>query len=348
MSNNFLDSNVTKHRSRLHWLPYFNGVVILVLGLVGVGFMKLGNVSLPTVEFVQTITPFSISGDVAGAAGGDILIEPPVPEPPKLPELVGEALDPAALSADTFIVKDATTGFVYAKSNEYDKHPIASVSKLMSALVLLEKGLVWDDTHAVVEGDFVDTHMYAGDTYTVRELWNAGLIASSNKAIMTLSESVGWDLETFVARMNEKAQELGMGDTYFAEPTGLDARNVSTASDLVILLNEALAYQEIQETLLTPEYTLYSEERGKKHHMWNTNWMLLGWIPHSFDHIVGGKTGYIGASGYNFVMQVQKDGGRTLDVVVLGTDSHEARFTEARDLAEWAYDSYTWPEGYDE
>ncbi len=163
---------------------------------------------------------------------------------------------------------------------------------------------------------------------------------------MTLADSVGWDLETFVARMNEKAQELGMGDTYFMEPTGLDAGNVSTASDLVLLLEESLKHKEIQDALLTSEYNLYSEERSKKHHMWNTNWLLLGWIPNTFDHFAGGKTGYIPASGYNFVMQVANGEGRTLDVVVLGTTSHEARFTEARDAAMWVFDAYQWPESY--
>jgi D-alanyl-D-alanine carboxypeptidase len=346
MSTNFLDTNVTKHTSRIHWLPYFNGIVFLIIALAGVGFLWLGNISAPTLSFVETITPFTLEGTEV-AYGGDLFIDPPVVEVPQFPVLVGEPFDMENISADSVIVKDAETGFVYAKKNEYTSHSTASVAKLMSALVLLEKGLDWKGTHQVVPGDYVDTHMYAGDTYTIEELWNAGLIASSNKAIMTLADSVGWDLETFVARMNEKAQELGMGDTLFVEPTGLDAGDVSTASDLVLLLEEALQHEEIQDVVLTSEYNLYSEERNKKHHMWNTNWLLLGWIPNDFTEFHGGKTGFIPAAGYNFVMKVEDDSGHVLDVVVLGADTHEARFTEARDIATWVFDAYTWPQDND-
>jgi len=330
----------------MHWLPYFNGVVILILGLAGVGFLRMGNISAPVLSFPNTISPFSLDG-VSTAYGGDILIEPPQPEGPQLPVLLGEPLDMTQFSAASIIVKDAHTGFVYAKKNEYDRRSTASVAKLMSALVLLEKGLVWDDTHQVVTGDYVDTHMYAGDTYTIEELWYTALVASSNKAVMTLADSVGWNLETFVARMNEKAQELGMGDTVFVEPTGLDAGDISTASDLVLLLEEALQYKEITDALRTDEFTLYSEERNKTHHMWSTNWMLLGWIPHTFEEFSGGKTGYITASGYNFVMQVGDGKGHLVDVVVLGADTHESRFTEARDVAEWVFTHYEWPEVYE-
>ncbi len=78
--------------------------------------------------------------------------------------------------------------------------------------------------------------------------------------------------------------------------------------------------------------------------MYNTNWMLLGWVTNDFYKLYGGKTGYIVASGYNFTMRVENEDNHILDVVVLGADSHEGRFTEARDVAEWVFDNYTWPE----
>ena len=144
--------------------------------------------------------------------------------------------------------------------------------------------------------------------------------------------------------MNEKARELGMIDTFFTDPSGLDSTNVSTASDIVMLLNEAMKQERIRDTLIKPEYNLYSDQRGQSHHMWNTNWLLLGWVTNDFYKIYGGKTGYISASGYNFTVRVANEAGKILDVVVLGADTHEGRFTEARDVSEWAFENYEWPD----
>ena len=240
------------------------------------------------------------------------------------------------------IVKDNKTGAVLYKKNEYTKRPIASISKLMSALVILEGYVDWEQKATVVPDDLIDSHMYAGDVYTIDELWRAALVASSNKAILTLADSIGWPREAFVERMNQKAMELGMIDTHFEEPTGLNNQNVSTASDLVLLLDEALKLEKIQNTVLMDEVTLYSEQRDTSATLRNTDWLLLNWIPHHLYNIRGGKTGFINASGYNFIMQVEDEKGHIIDVVILGTNVHEARFIEARDIAQAVFDNYEW------
>ena len=261
-----------------------------------------------------------------------------------MPKLIGELLSAEEFNAESIIVKDHATGFVLYKKNEYRKRSIASITKLMSALVLLEKNPLWSLKTSVIGGDNLDTHMYAGDTYTLDELWYAALVGSSNKAILSLANALNWSMEAFVERMNQKAIELGMLDTIFVEPTGLDENNKSTASDLVILLKEALKQEKIYEALLTPEYNLYSAERKKKHHMWNTNWLLLGWIRNDFNKIFGGKTGYIGVAGYSFAVQLSDKNEHIIEVVILGTDEHETRFTEAKKAAEMVFANYQWPE----
>lgn len=233
---------------------------------------------------------------------------------------------------------------LYGK-DAYTERPIASITKLMSALVLLERAPQWDETAVVIGEDALDSHMYAGDTFTLKELWNAALIGSSNKAIVTLARAAGWAEDAaFVERMNQKALEIGLSNTHFADPSGLLPENTSTASDVAILLEEALFQPAIGNSVLQNEYNLYSKERRKPHHMWNTNWLLLGWIPHQFADVLGGKTGYIPASGYNFSVSLSDAPGHTIDVVVLGAQSHEARFTEARDIATWVFENYQWPE----
>jgi D-alanyl-D-alanine carboxypeptidase len=78
--------------------------------------------------------------------------------------------------------------------------------------------------------------------------------------------------------------------------------------------------------------------------MWNTNWLLLGWINNQLFDLRGGKTGYINASGYNFAMQVGDANDNIVSVIVLGTKSHEARFEESRDVAVSVFENYAWPE----
>ncbi|MDP2692455.1 MAG: hypothetical protein Q8O88_02315 [bacterium] len=278
------------------------------------------------------------------SAGGDIVFEPLVNSEPEIPELIGELFIQDSFTAKSIIVKDNKSGALLYSKNEYDKRSIASITKLMSALLLLEKNPDWSSLATVVGSDSMGTHMYAGDIYSLDELWNAALVGSSNKAILSLVQALDWPMEAFVERMNQKARELGMTDTSFVEPTGLEDGNQSSASDIIILLNNALQNEKIKNALRTKEFSLYSKQREKSHHMWNTNWLLLGWINNDFAEVIGGKTGYTNAAGYSFVVSIRNKNGNVVDVVVLGTEKHEDRFTEARDLANMVFDNYQWPE----
>jgi D-alanyl-D-alanine carboxypeptidase len=273
---------------------------------------------------------------------GDTNVPPPAVAKPKLPQLKGEMLSLDKFSAQSIIVKDQKTGAVLLHKNEYEKRPIASITKLLSALVILEKNPNWSATTTVIGADSLDTHMYAGDTYTLEELWQAALVGSSNKAILTLSNALGWPEEAFVERMNQKALELGMSQASFIDATGLSSEDSASASDVAILLNEALRHDKIRGTLAIKEINLYSAERKQQHHIWNTDWLLLGWVPQTFPEFSGGKTGYIEASGYNFAMQVGDGLGHRINVIILGANTHEARFTEAKEAGEWALANYQW------
>ncbi|PIR03636.1 MAG: hypothetical protein COV59_05615 [Candidatus Magasanikbacteria bacterium CG11_big_fil_rev_8_21_14_0_20_39_34] len=284
------------------------------------------------------------SGDLSQKSGGDVNVSPPAKIIAPSPQFIGdEMLDPEQFTAKSIFVRDIRSGSVLFQKNPFEQRPMASITKLMSSLVILERNPDWTATTTVVSDALIDNHMYAGDTYTEEELWYASLVGSSNKAIFSLAEAVGISRESFADRMNQKAMELGMSHTSFVEPTGLDEGNISTAADIEKLLSAALDKKEIQDAVLTQEFTLYSNEREKTHHMWNTDWLLLGWIPHHFAHFLGGKTGYIDASLYNFTMRAGDENENYIDVVVLGADTHEGRFTEARDVAEWVFQNYKWP-----
>jgi serine-type D-Ala-D-Ala endopeptidase (penicillin-binding protein 7) len=316
----------------------------ILFGVVGIGigsimFTSSGSIISSMEEVAKKTFPFAEDIELV-KAGGDVVVEPVyVPQPPTL---TGALVDASTFGSQALLIKDVESGALLYEKRAYDAWPIASITKLMSALVILEKTPDWTTSTQVISDDVVDTHMYAGDTYTLEELWRAALVGSSNKAILTLSDAVGWPRDAFIERMNQKARELGMADSHFTDPSGLNEGNVATPSDILLLLSEALSREKVQDTLLLNEHQLYSNERKKPHHMWNTNWLLLGWITHGFGDIIGGKTGYIDASGYNFTARVSDATGHHIDIVVLGAATHEDRFTIFRDAGEWAYDNYTW------
>ncbi|MFA4830571.1 MAG: hypothetical protein WC862_00490 [Patescibacteria group bacterium] len=346
MSNTFLPPDPIKDQSNKWRNVLSAGILFLGIGIAA--SIKFIQITPEQAEFARQLLPKTlVIPETETQTGGDITVAPPKIQEPQRPELIGEMLPEETFTAASMVVKDRETGALLYSKNPYQARPIASITKLMSALVLLEKDIDWSTTTEVIGADSLDTHMYAFDSYTLQELWDAALIGSSNKAIKTLANALDWPEEAFIERMNQKALELGMSNTRFADPTGLDDENVSTASDVSILLDEALTKQKIKETIIKKELTLYSRERRKSHHIWNTDWLLLGWIQHKFFNLSGGKTGYTPAAGYNFAVQIGDEAEHWLNVVVLGADRHEARFTEARDIAKWVFENYRWPEDED-
>ncbi|MBI5222645.1 MAG: D-alanyl-D-alanine carboxypeptidase [Candidatus Magasanikbacteria bacterium] len=341
MAVNFLPNNNDPLRNQGERWRAVVAVMVLILAGAGGLLRQSGVDNQMVLQTVKSLTPVNVMQKFK--IGGDIMVPPPISKP-KLPELIGEMLPAESFTARSVMVKDNGTGAVLYRKNEYDKWPLASITKLMSALVILENNPDWAASTTVVGEDALDTHMYAGDIYTLDELWHAALIGSSNKAVLSLVSALGWSDAAFVERMNQKARELGMTEAVFLDSTGLDANDVASASDVAILLNEVMRHEKITGALLTAEYNLYSKERKKPHHMWNTDWLFLGWIPHQFKEFYGGKTGYIAVSGYNFTMRVGDGAGHVVDVVVLGAASHETRFIEAKTAAEWAFQNYKWPE----
>lgn len=330
--------NKRRDQYRIWSIVALSLVTLLVIGSVAVW----NSLSAP---FSDQLT-FGVSGPTQDTpiVGGDVTVPVPSHVVPRRPERVAPFPDDAQFSAHAIVVKDVESGALLYNRRAYEPRPIASITKLMSALVILDQQPDWNEQVVVVGGDAMGTHMYAGDVYTVHELWEAALVGSSNKAIFSLASHYTTSTEAFVALMNDKARELGMSETTFADATGLDAGNRASASDVALLLQEAMSHTEIVDAVQLEEVALFSEQRNKSHRTYNTNWLLLGWIQHPFAEIVGGKTGFIPAAGYNFSMEVVGDNGRHLFVVVLGTDNHEARFTEARDIASWAFSSFTWPD----
>jgi D-alanyl-D-alanine endopeptidase (penicillin-binding protein 7) len=258
----------------------------------------------------------------------------------------------ASLTAISSVVLDSKTKAVLFKKNADEVRPLASITKLMTAMVLLDQSMQWDATTEVLTEDIEgDHHIEAGERFTLEDLWNLGLIGSSNSAINVLVRNSGLTKEKFVGLMNQKAADLRLSSARFFEPTGLSEKNVASAMDTAKMLIDALKFDKIYSTVQIGEYYAHPLGSKKARRVWTTNWLLTNWIPNDFKvENIAGKTGYIESSGYNFAVSLSNEKKHVITVVVLGTASNEQRFSEARDLAGWAFAHYLWPDedGYDE
>jgi D-alanyl-D-alanine carboxypeptidase len=250
-----------------------------------------------------------------------------------------------SLVASSGVAYDLKHDF-YLFEKEADKAvPIASISKLMSALVFLDHNPGWNTVYTIRESDKRDgnkLNFFPGEQVYVRDLFYSALVASDNSAIISLVSSTKLNEGEFVAMMNSKAASLKMTNSHFVEPTGLSELNVATARDVAKLIGEAMKDLDIRRAVLADKYELEIINNKKNHArvIKNTDSLLR-----SSDlsvNIVGGKTGYLSKAGYCFAGNFTKDN-QEIITVVLGADSPEARFNETERLLNWIFKSYDWP-----
>jgi D-alanyl-D-alanine endopeptidase (penicillin-binding protein 7) len=222
------------------------------------------------------------------------------------------------------IVLDPATDQILYEKNADNPAPIASLTKLMTALVFLEQN---PDLRRDVEVTTTElqgaghSKLRNHETLSLYDLLHMSLMQSDNAATRVLARESGLSSEEFVDRMNEKAEELGLEHTRYVEFTGLDERNVSTASDIAKLLQVAADNTLIRDITTTPSYFFASGRR--LHQVVNTNRLL-----HSrFCEVNCGKTGFISEAGYCLATWVRTRG-RDLIAVVLGAPTNATRFAD--------------------
>lgn len=244
-----------------------------------------------------------------------------------------EEIAEGSLQSRSAAVLDTATNAFVKTYNADEVTPIASLTKLMTAMVFLDTQPNWDRRIAYSNTDSrigAKLLIRAGDTVTVRQLFHTMLIGSANNATMALVRSTGLGTSEFVRRMNVKARELGLADTAFVEPTGLDEHNVSTAREYAMLANAAFHYPAIRKTTITQVYT-FTTGRGVYHRIKNSNTLLKN----ASVNIRGGKTGYTEEAGFSVVLltQAKTESAPAYITVVLGHPNSWGRFVEARELA---------------
>ncbi len=257
----------------------------------------------------------------------------------KIPHKVDNNSLGVKLTAQAAAVMDKNTGTVLWQKNADEVRPLASITKLMTALVFLDNNPGWDETLTMAKGDEAGANsasILRDETVTFKDAFNTMLIASDNNVANALSRSTDLKPEEFIKAMNTKAKALGLAQTSFVDPTGLSAKNVSSANDILLLAKKAFANSDIRNATNQKTYS-FTATSGQSHKINSTNHLLSGFL-----EVVAGKTGFITESGHCLVAEIEGDKDQRIISVVLGSASNADRFNDLKILSAWTLNNFVW------
>ena len=241
-----------------------------------------------------------------------------------------ESVPSPRVRAEAAVVFDTETGNAVWELNARDPRPIASITKVMTAMLFLDDAPDLDRDVVVSSRDVrraSTTYLRRGERVSLRDLVHLALVASDNVAARVLARASRWGTRRFISRMNAMAAELGLEQTRFTDPSGLHEGNVSSAHDVSRLMAAAGRQPSIARIISKRSYRIRTSRQNRV--IRNTN-RLLDTRP----DVVGGKTGYIDEAGYCLATLIRV-GDRAVSVVVLGARSNGGRFRETRRIADW-------------
>ena len=273
------------------------------------------------------------------------------------------ALEDPDIRAKAAILVDGETGTVLYDKNMHEELPMASITKVMSALLVLEavdRGQLRMDqsvtaTESSMKGMVEDgstADIKVGETLTVEQLLYCMLVISANETCNILGEAVSGSVDAFVEKMNQRAQELGCQNTHFANTTGLtQSGHYSSAWDIYLITREAMKHDDFMTIVNTKAYTVPATnmtEKERELHSTNaliSNWRMTGYL---YSGAQGIKTGTTDAAGHCLVSSAIR-GSRTLISVVLGCEEVKSEkggtrvesFTETARLFDWGFDNFS-------
>ncbi len=244
------------------------------------------------------------------------------------------------VKAGTALIYDPATRTAFWTKGTDDQRSIASITKLMTALVVLDTNPTYETLVTMKAEDVpqpesgVRISVAAGQQISVRDLFYSMITASANNAALALARSTGLSRPDFVARMNMKAAALGLTKTIFVDPSGIEPGNVSTPEDLAKLVSLAMDQALIRKAAKRTTFTYTNVTTGQKRTVKNPVYLynrLLDDLP-----IVGAKTGFINEAGHCIALVATGARGKKFVVIVLGSPTTTTRSRDARTLIEWA------------
>ncbi len=271
------------------------------------------------------------------------------------------ALEDPAPNCGAAIVVDGDYGDVLYSHNGYEKMYPASITKVMTSLLVmeaLENGTLTPDqpitaseTAVVLPEGSSTAGIKAGEILTVEQLLYCDLVSSANEACNILAETVGGSVINFVTMMNEKARELGMYNTHFVNPHGLhDEDHYTTAYDVYLMARAAMEYDLFRTIVSTTKYVVPATNLSDSRTLYTTNALLDNWkiAGYTYSRAIGIKTGSTTPAGQCLVSAAVDDRGRTFYCVVLGAKNEKQEdgstvrysFKESKRLLEWAFENF--------
>jgi serine-type D-Ala-D-Ala carboxypeptidase (penicillin-binding protein 5/6) len=261
-------------------------------------------------------------------------LEKPAAQLPTIP-----ATKPS-IAARSYIIIDSKTKYPLAAKDPDKPVAIASTTKVMTALVAIEtleadKVVTITPNAATINGS--EIQLLTGEKVTVKNLLYALLISSANDAAYALADA-GGGKEAFVAKMNKKAETLGLKNTHYNDPAGLDDTGHSTPRDLALLTNYALSNPTFRTIVATPLHTIWSADEKYKHDLKNSNRLIVPDDPLFYSQAIGVKTGFTYEAGHCLIAAAETASVQRYVAVVLHTnsDANEASAREAKKLLQWA------------
>jgi serine-type D-Ala-D-Ala carboxypeptidase (penicillin-binding protein 5/6) len=256
--------------------------------------------------------------------------------------IINDDFAPPEVSSGSALAIDVTSGKILYEKNSQTERPIASLTKLMTALIIAEEELpgsvvTISANAASIEGSTL--WLNAGEEITVKDLMYGMMIASGNDAAMALAEYNAGSMENFVRKMNQKAERLGLQNTNYANPMGFDSGyNYSTARDLALLSMYALQNEFLTEPVDLVEYEIQSKS-GITHEYLSTNKLLEKDLGLDGVEVHGLKTGRTPDAGECLISVATFPEDQQIMTVVLGSEN---RFYDTELLIDWIYESTTW------
>lgn len=250
---------------------------------------------------------------------------------------VGKDLPVPLFSARAVLIKDLLTDMPLYQKDSFISFPIASTTKIMTALVASE---YYKQNSVLIVGKSATTPgskvgLMAGESLSFRSLLYGMLLNSGNDAAYAIAENYPGGVVGFVSAMNKKVLEIGLKNTHFDNPAGFDSPDhFSSASDLAKITEEALKIDALAKIFATKNTDIVSLDKRYIHKLFNLNKLLS-----DVSGVLGVKTGTTEKAKENLVTLVERNGHKVL-LVVLGSDD---RFGETTRLIDWAYANFTWP-----
>ncbi len=328
-------------------------IIFIFFVLLG-GFLSYWS-QKPAAFWAYFAQPFTIDDkplDAALALPLELRTSATIPVPQKIPDNPF-GVNFALPNAHAAYIMDVTSGSVLYAHNEHQERQIASLTKIMTALLLMESGKSLDDI-IVVDSESINragttigcggsgscnyNTLLPGEKVYLRDLLKAMLMNSANDAAVLIAKHVSGNEQEFVHHMNKRAEELGLENTHFCTPNGLepDGREsgcYSSAADVSKMVQLTLEYPVIWNIMRMESQTFTSVDGTREHHIFNTN-QLLG----QYGRMIGAKTGFTPLAGYSLLSVGEEDGHQVIAVLL----NDPVRWDDIKTVFDWAFTSFRW------